>query len=378
VFLIAPFLCGCHTEKSQDINEWQLGITDKKIVLAIDSLTINHTKALQLYTDSANQEYLCYANVHKSKNQLLIFDLQKQTLSKRIDLATEGPHGVGSMSNFYLKDWATLYVTSYSTQFVGVVDEVGQLKHKINYSLTTQQEAVFPSITDYHNPILFEKDKILLPILPDGNWTYMSQADLDKKRICVQIDSKTKEVRYLPLTFPKDYWVEGKKDPIFSRVKAADNYVYSFLGDNHLYVTKDHKKTEKYFAGSAFFQKVAPHPKNMNQVEDYIRFMSQNAYYDYLMYDAYREVFYRFVSLGAELKPNDNIEQIAAYPPQVSIIIIDKNFKKIGETKLPPSRFLVSNAFVSKDGLYISENHPANPQSQDNYLIFNLLTLERK
>jgi hypothetical protein len=184
-------------------------------------------------------------------------------------------------------------------------------------------------------------------------------------------------VRYLPFTLPNDYWHEGKKDPVFSRVKAKNKFIYSFLGDNHLYITQDHSKFDKYFAGSQFFEKTNPYPKNKSSVIDYMKYMCENSYYNYLIYDEYREVFYRFVNLAMEVTPKDDLEKLISYPPLASIIIIDKNFRKIGELKLPQNKFLVSNAFVAKEGLYISNNHPENPQMQDNKLSFTLFELAK-
>jgi hypothetical protein len=78
-----------------------------------------------------------------------------------------------------------------------------------------------------------------------------------------------------------------------------------------------------------------------------------------------------------EVTPKDDLEKLISYPPLASIIIIDKNFRKIGELKLPQNKFLVSNAFVAKEGLYISNNHPENPQMQDNKLSFTLFELAK-
>jgi len=45
----------------------------------------------------------------------------------------------------------------------------------------------------------------------------------------------------------------GKKDPVFSQVQVGDRYVYAFLGDPHLYVTRDFQQVEKHLVGSQFF-----------------------------------------------------------------------------------------------------------------------------
>ncbi|WP_221407741.1 DUF4221 family protein [Thermoflexibacter ruber] len=365
----------CSTSDSQNKtleNLPILNISNQILTFEIDSNVINRTKFLYTYTDENGKEYLAYANVTNKRNEILVFSLDSKELVKIIPIDIEGPNGVGFIRGFYIKDWNTIYVTSHSTLYIAIINQYGEIKRKIDYSRTKDNQNTSPAIVDYHNPILFDRHKILLPILPDGNWTYMTQEDLNKKYICLQVDTIKKEAAYLSFTLPKDYWLEGKKDPIFSRIKAKDKFVYSFLGDNYLYVTQDHNKFDKYFAGSQFFEKMKPYPKNKGDVIDYMKYMCENSYYDYLIYDEYREVFYRFVNLGIEVTSKANLEKLVSYPPLASIIIIDKNFKKIGELKLPQNKFLISNAFVAKEGLYISNNHPENPEMQDDKLSFTL------
>jgi len=106
--------------------------------------------------------------------------------------------------------------------------------------------------------------------------------------------------------------------------------------------------------------------------------MCKTSFYDYILYDEHRKVYYRFVKLGIESSPQDDLEKLSSFPPLVSIIIIDDNFRKVGEVELPKGKFLFSNAFVGEEGLYISNNHPSNPEMQDDKLSFTLFELVKE
>ena len=67
-------------------------------------------------------------------------------------------------------------------------------------------------------------------------------------------------------------------------------------------------------------------------------------HYHHLMYDKYRKVFYRFA-----LMPDDNIKPFSNNPHQsFSIIILNKDYEIIGETKFPSNTYAHHLCFVGK------------------------------
>ena len=71
--------------------------------------------------------------------------------------------------------------------------------------------------------------------------------------------------------------------------------------------------------------------------------------------------------------PDDNIKPFSNNPHQsFSIIILNKDYEIIGETKFPGNTYAHHLCFVGKKGLYISENNENNPQFDENKLVFRL------
>lgn len=93
------------------------------------------------------------------------------------------------------------------------------------------------------------------------------------------------------------------------------------------------------------------------------------------MYDKYRDVYYRIAELPYELKQNESPFDDPR-GRKFSIIILDKDLDIIGETKFPGNKYFYRMSFVGRDGLYISENNLANPEFDENKLVFACFKLE--
>jgi hypothetical protein len=93
------------------------------------------------------------------------------------------------------------------------------------------------------------------------------------------------------------------------------------------------------------------------------------------MYDKYRNVYYRFVEHPCELAKDEGyMDEPKAR--EFSVIILDKDFQIIGETKFPGNKYFIRMSFVGRDGLYISENNLANPDFDEDKLVFACFKLE--
>ena len=163
------------TNSNSLANRYTLAITDQRLTLAIDSTTPNHVPFLSLYTDPAGQEHLaCLSPAKGQQGHTLIFSLASQLLAKRIPFAVEGPDGLGQVSGFYLRDRDQVYVASSSLLAISLVDQSGRVKQRINYGKTNDGQATFPAIVSPNNPMMTGPGRLLLPVLPDGNWTFMT------------------------------------------------------------------------------------------------------------------------------------------------------------------------------------------------------------
>ncbi len=113
-----------------------------------------------------------------------------------------------------------------------------------------------------------------------------------------------------------------------------------------------------------------------NELQD-MRYRVESAAYSNIIFDKYRNVYYRIYRYGGQLKDKNNILQAMKEYAQrpAAIIITDNNLSKIGEIVLPKGKFNVRNFLILPDGLYLSNAHPANEDLSEDALSFTRLEL---
>jgi len=108
--------------------------------------------------------------------------------------------------------------------------------------------------------------------------------------------------------------------------------------------------------------------------QTYQRYAIENGIYYEILFDPFRELYYRFV-----LHPIPHIDPATgkkrSYIEQkpFSIQILDTDLNLLGETEFPAGTYYQTNFFVAPEGLYISNNNDFNPEAREDYLSFTLL-----
>lgn len=111
-----------------------------------------------------------------------------------------------------------------------------------------------------------------------------------------------------------------------------------------------------------------------------IKAQCEHASYGKILYDKYRNVYYRFVYPYCEIDDysGDYLDLYRSGKKTFSIIVLDKQLNVIGETSFPPYTYNSNLAFILEDGLYVSLNHIKNPDYSDDILRFQKLELKER
>ena len=159
----------------------------------------------------------------------------------------------------------------------------------------------------------------------------------------------------------------------YSRCFDGKRFIYSFHYDENLYVaTPTHDSIQKVPAKSKYTDKVQLPDELKATVEDFC----VNAWYNNLLYDPYREVYYRITHPASTLDKEYNPMDIISFGRKnFSILILDKDFNLLGETLSPNYTYNPQIMFIRPEGLYISDSHCLNPQFNDDILSFRLWKL---
>ena len=148
--------------------------------------------------------------------------------------------------------------------------------------------------------------------------------------------------------------------------------------DEDILVTSiDHAEVKRIKAKSRYID--SPDEEQPLNVQKGPQLNLELARYGDLMYDPYREVYYRFAYPKTELDDKINWMGKAVYGrKKFSVIILDKDFQIIGETLFPEAIYNPYASFVSKEGLYISRDYQMNYDQSEDFMTFELFKLIKK
>lgn len=267
------------------------------------------------------------------------------------------------MESFYALNLDSIYAISSKTQSVTLYNRSGDKlnHHRLYNDIEISDASNYTSnvYVIFNNWVYKKGDKLYFPCIEQAP---LSDPDRYKKSTLAQsFDINSGKVDFF-YRYPDIYSKKNYGHLTLTQFRTMNSnglFVYGFSADEYIYVTDYSGLNKKYFGGTTLFDPPTnlPEGESNTQSEIYQKNRMSSPYYRGILYDEYRDVYYRFaVGKGNEKAP---LHQMRYYA-DISVIILDNNFKWIGETKLPKDTYSYKFWFVGKDGLYISKSHPFN------------------
>ena len=381
-------LIACSQNKKQkgdsSVDEYSLAPTKEYASFEVPSDVKLYMKTLHLYTDPATKkEYLTFQNV--AEHEILVYDWDTKKKINKILFEKEGPNGVGRFHGYIIKSFDEIYLAEAMRPVISVMDSTGKLIKRIHYPKTTDGTRIMPSNSSTLRYTTFE-------II--GNKIYITQKlnrdfgryTVEKSKVSAVIDTLTKENKLLPLNFPIILTTEEMQthtvgnEFAYSRAFDGEKFIYSFSYDEKIYVTNvEHDDIQRIPAKSRYITS----PEKVGKVPgiiDMTKKICELPMYGNLIYDKYRKVYYRFVfheeTFSADEEDFSELWQMGRN--KFSIIILDEDFKCVGETEFPTGIYSIWAFFIREDGLYLSTSHYKNPTFSDDVLQFERIELKKK
>jgi hypothetical protein len=271
------------------------------------------------------------------------------------------------MFGYHIQDLNHIYLSEMDKPEIVLIDSMANVLERIDFGKTSEGLQLHGawSISHSYKPFWVIDHKMY--IVARGN------RFAERNPVTVTIDLETKAVDELPFQYPKF--------PVFSDAPASvedylscyydgHNFVYSFHNDENIYVTlPDHQTVRSIPVKSRYIPEVifSESIKTGNLMNTFLEVPT----YGNLIYDPYREVYYRFTYPECKLDNGENFIDIYLYGRKTfSIIILDREFNILGETLFPDFTYSAPATFVREDGLYISASHYKNPDYSDDVLKF--------
>lgn len=373
-FLLTIILLSC---RQKDVVDNSLYIKDlvefKKIELPVDEQTYYLSKRIFPFEEDG-KEYLSFGNLEKKQYEILIYDIAGQNLHRRIPLMKEGPDGVPAIMGLKpFWDSQSFIVFQHNIGKISLIN--GQGKVLKRYTIQ-EDNGPFISCGDgfsyFHVPS-FVKDSIVYFQYGTPDREFREKYGWGRAPLFASLNFKTGNVDKLPIYHPSFFNQKIKN------LAGGDGFTYdynykqnrlvcSFTGHDSLMVTDD-LKTVRWYNGKSRYADIVLKLYEVDDDWNWLRKAEESPQYHNVMYDKFRDVYYRFVQLPYELKAKES-PMGEKYDREFSVIIFDKDFKIIGETKFPGNKYFFKMSFVGRDGLYISENNLNNPEFDEDKLVF--------
>ncbi len=358
-------------EKTNSLENKANYITTDYVTFSVDSLT-----SVQLITPDIinynSEQCLIFGNY--LDNTLQIYDWDSKQRINRIQFEKEGPTGINNLEGFKYINQDSILVFSSKRGTLFWFDEKGNLLDTIKHNQAISHRLIAHASL----PVIYDEGYLYisnlgLPLLYNnsakGYWKNRPQ----KLEYSVEVGNKKHfeyNVDYPPVIKNSEGIILMHN---FSRVFNGKEFVYGWHKDENLYLMhKDSLSIHDFFTvKSKYVEKTFNESflGDIDENEKLNRFDCLQSLYRNLIYDPYRQVYYRLVLhrfTEDELLSNPN--ECEDYTRPLSIMEISSDFKLKQELKLPAKTYNPDVFVVSPEGFYLSINNPYNENSNENEL----------
>ena len=379
LFISCAFISACLNLSDNSLATYNKQLVElKKITFPVDENMYYFSRALFQYEEDG-KEFLHFENTEKNQYEIIIYDIKSQEISRRIQLHKQGPNGVPAvMGSKPLGNSHTSALFQNSLSRITFLNDKGEVIRKYPIKSFKAHFLPFLPSSDFYTPT-FMKDSVLYvaslvykPNLKKEDWRTMS--------LFFQLNLNSGEVNLVPIYYPSVFYKNVKNIAMGAEFSYDYNHrenrlVCSFIGYDSLMVSDDLHSIKWYDGKSRYLGIKRPNLIEASEGLQAIFKAKEEGYYNHIMYDKFRDIYYRFVEHPCKLSTEDAYSHTPK-DREFSVIIFDKDLRIIGETKFPGNKYDNRMSFVGRDGLYISENNLANPEFDENKLVFACFKLE--
>ncbi|MDR2120529.1 MAG: DUF4221 domain-containing protein [Tannerella sp.] len=350
--------------------EFRLVRGDKTLSFPLDKNTKSSVFSLFPYTDVNGKEYLTFQN--PGHEEILFYDMESCLPEFKIRLEREGSNGTGRVGGYHVHNMDSIFLTALGAPIIYIVDSGARVKDKFRYDKATDGTTLgdFPASSSVYKPMVVIGNRLFIFPRPNRHQ--------DVNPLCCAVDLADKSVYGLEVQFPKFPFVRetfkaAGAETEFSSCFNGDGFAYSFYYDEDILVADAaHSTSRRIKAKSRYISRVGyPNDKASTPRE-----ICENADYGNMIYDRYREVYYRIAYPRTEVDNDVSLwELIQNGRKTFSIVILNKDFEVIGETRFPDYTYNSMVWFVRADGLYLSASHFMNPDYSDDWFVFHRFDL---
>lgn len=314
-----------------------------------------------------------YVHFNSYRSKFLLFNYSTGTLEKKISFIKK--YYQPTWANFYNCD-TIVFIYDSERNIVTLLDSLGNEIRKIDTNVEKFNFTRRSISCKTFNPLLFRGDRIFYSRLLYTEGSPKSS----KYELCLggafNINTGIRDnFIYFPDFYFQANWGYTNYRQLY-HCFDEDEMIVSFPAADFLYkYSLTTYSMDSVRATSKFIGKIKPLSKRSGlktNLEKSARFYASNPSYGPVYYDKYRKVYYRFAELPrkrAEFDPNDPMGSVMK---SQSIIILDKDFQKIGESQIG-NKYRILNTIITHDGILLNRL-----EKDETKIIYDIYTLSSK
>ncbi|WP_373396815.1 DUF4221 family protein [Algoriphagus halophilus] len=294
---------------------------------------------------------------------------------KELTFEQEGEQGL-RMDYFHVQTLDSILIFPSTGNEIVLTDTSGHVKNKIKVKSPEGYAGLFLHNSYYLSPPQISGNRLIGRVRGMVRPNEINQEQLNSMSLLMSVNLKDESISLLPFGFPEDYLENGQKQLEFSILKNGDQTVVSFMGDHKIYFKGSEEETwQSKICKSSFLDESMPtFPKDIDS-RGYNTYALATSRYESLVFDPFRKVYYRFAYPTIQIESDEKLRSLRTNPGPFVIMVMDRDFNILTERKFDAGRYFPSNYFVGEKGLYLSTNHPENPEAKEDFLNFELLEL---
>ena len=328
-----------------------------RVIFKLDSVSpsnLSYSKIVDV------NDTLYYSFLNMFNNIVYMYNYDSKELVRKILLK-----GNRKITGYEFIDWDSIFVYQYSNYELTLQNGKGEI---IKKSIIPPQPGKngYYSMPTTLSPVTFLNNIIYLV---GGHLTTEKANHLSKP--VARFNLVTDELDYVyhyPEVYQNTFYGGSNYRMDISYVYNFDDsvFVFNFPASEELFITQRFYCAPSFLAGKIF-----KYPyKGMDKSFEYA---ANNPFYLSILYDKYRKVYYRVCLLPADWSEGKH------YSRDLSVIILDKNFRFLGETVLKNGKDFqlsyIQNTHVTPDGLLFQGKSDVN-ETEINFNIFTLKDID--
>lgn len=308
---------------------------------------------------AADSLYIGYNSMRHSLN---VFNYVSAVAVRSIQLFPEGPNAIEDVAALYFARQDSIFILT-QTQ-LAILDFKGQKIFSMPVNGANLDQGIF---TDYYayggnevNNLVYDSKRHLVYVQAlDVRYGQCKKEHYGK--LLLKINILTQKAELMPFEYPDQYrenYFGFFQD--FEFTQAKDQLLTVFPVTPSLYVFSLTGSSTEIIGGEPSISALRTDPleyRSCNEDDVKMRHYVENIQFHKLLYDPYRDLYYRFHHGDAKSKKTDGTFKTINDKDQI-LTVFNSSFEIIKEVNLDDRRYPLLNTFVGPKGLYL--NAPIN------------------